>query len=346
MPASAPQSRDDSASENQTPQAVASPKAPIAAAPAATIKPPVPAAVNLAGSADQSVSPSDAVDIDAPPWNNDDTPPVSVEQPVVATVESAQQARPVNLDQTDVAPAASGNLSESAGNEAPQLVSAPPVPEAPAAAAPQPEAEPQPISEPSQEAPASAAAPDLSPLASESAMPAATPPSSAGLSPDQMSAMGLQSARTIEAPAPVAATPPQLAKVALSAADSSRWIEIYAGLGVGGVLQSTVSNCLLQQINGNQFYFLLDHNHSTLYDPAHQARLADLLSRYFEQPIEAFIELGTVTAETPAACAIRIKQEQYSGALQAMHQDPLVQQLLQQFEGELDQESVQAILPE
>ncbi len=339
---SAPQSRDDSASENQTPQAVASPEASIAAAPAATIKPPVPAAVNLAGSVDQSVSPSDAADIDAPPWNNDDTPPVSVEQPVVATVESAQQAPPVNMDQTDVAPVASGNWSESAGNEAPQLVSAPPVPEAPVAAAAQP------ISDPPQEAPAQAAAPDLSPLASESAMPAATPPSSAGLSPDQMSAMGLQSARTIEAPAPApaAATSPQLAKVALSAADSSRWIEIYAGLGVGGVLQSTVSNCLLQQINGNQFYFLLDHNHSTLYDPAHQARLADLLSRYFEQPIEAFVELGTVTAETPAACAIRIKQEQYSGALQAMHQDPLVQQLLQQFEGELDQESVQAILPE
>lgn len=189
-------------------------------------------------------------------------------------------------------------------------------------------------------------APDLGPLAAD---PVDTNLQQGRneLTPDQMSAMGLQSARSIEAPK-VVVTPPvaELPKVSLGAVEPSRWIEIYAGLGVGGVLQSTVSNCLLQQVSEQKFYFVLDHNHSTLYDPTHQGRLAELLSRYFDQPIEAFIELGTVTEETPAACAARIKQEQYDGALQAMHQDPVVQQLLAQFEGELDQESVQAILPQ
>jgi len=205
----------------------------------------------------------------------------------------------------------------------------------------------QPSAPPSIEQPASVnAAPDLSPLAADP-VDSNLQRGGAGLTPDQMSAMGLQSASSIVAPKPAAAAvAPELAKVLLSAAEPTRWIEIYAGLGVGGVLQSTVSNCLLQQVNGLQFYFMLDHNHSTLYDPAHQGRLAELLSRYFDQPIEAFIELGTVTQETPAACAARIKQEQYAGALHAMHQDPVVQQLLAQFEGELDQESVQAILPQ
>ncbi|MGH1373901.1 MAG: DNA polymerase III subunit gamma/tau [Cellvibrionaceae bacterium] len=193
---------------------------------------------------------------------------------------------------------------------------------------------------------AQSVAPDLGPLAADP-VDNELQQGGNGLTPDQMSAMGLQSARNIEAPK-VAPAPEvsELVKVALAAAEPSRWIEIYAGLGVGGVLQSTVSNCLLQQVSDQKFYFMLDHNHSTLYDPAHQGRLAELLSRYFDQPIEAFIELGTVTEETPAACAARIKQEQYQGALQAMHQDPVVQQLLAQFEGELDQESVQAILPQ
>lgn len=193
---------------------------------------------------------------------------------------------------------------------------------------------------------AESAAPDLGPLAADP-VDSNLQQGGNGLTPDQMSAMGLQSARSIEAPKTVAApVVAELPKVPLASAEPSRWIEIYAGLGVGGVLQSTVSNCLLQKVGDQKFYFMLDHNHSTLYDPAHQGRLAELLSGYFDQPVEVFIELGTVTEETPAACAARIKQEQYQGALQAMHQDPVVQQLLAQFEGELDQESVQAILPQ
>ncbi len=328
------QSSGHPALANQTPDAVASP---VAEAPATTNEQPVTA--NRVGGLDQSVSTNSAIDTDAPPWNNDDTG-LESPQPPVATpqIETTEQTPPAATEPADASQVPPASLTTESGTEAHEAAPSISVQEAPTPAV-------QPISESPQMAPV-AAAPDLSPLASEPTAPAEAQLSSAGLSPDQMSAMGLQSARTIDAPAQAPAAQPQLAKVALSAADSTRWIEIYAGLGVGGVLQSTVSNCLLQQINGNQFYFLLDHNHSTLYDPAHQARLADLLSRYFEQSIEAFIELGTVTAETPAACAIRIKQEQYSGALQAMHQDPLVQQLLQQFEGELDQESVQAILPE
>lgn len=187
--------------------------------------------------------------------------------------------------------------------------------------------------------------PDLGNLAAE---PAAAPSDGGfgrGLSADDISALGLQAARTVQAPAAEQKpAKPVLQKIPLAAANPSRWIEIYTGLGVGGVLQSTVSNCLLQHVEGDQWHFVLDHNHSTLYDTGHQARLAELLTAYFGQPINAVIELGTVTAETPAACAIRIRHEQHASALQALHADPVVQQLLAQFEGVLDEESVKPIV--
>ncbi len=200
-----------------------------------------------------------------------------------------------------------------------------------------PTPEPQPALEP---------APDLGPLAVEPADPAFDNGGRGrGLTPEAMQAMGLQSARKVQPQEkPVPADTNILPPIALSAARPERWIEIYARLGVGGVLQSTVSNCLLQHIEGDCWYFILDHNHSTLYDESHQARLAELLSKYFGQPLQAIIELGTVTGETPAACAIRIRQEQYAQALQSLNADPLVQQLLQQFEGVLDEESVEPIL--
>lgn len=171
-----------------------------------------------------------------------------------------------------------------------------------------------------------------------------TTPPKRGLSAEEMQAMGLQPARQI----PPAEKPPaksqELKKIPLAAMAPARWIELYTGLGVGGVLQSTVANCVLQHMEGDQWYFLLDHNYSTLYDEGHQGRLSNLLSQYFGQPLTAHIELGTVTEETPALCAIRIREEQQAYALDAISNDPLVQQLLQQFEGELDKESVRPIL--
>lgn len=283
-----------------------------------------------------------------PPWEEAPVPaqvdePQGTENPSIAPV--TQGTTPENIQ----SPAATETLSSQGTIIPPDNSQAPNASVPIADHAPQAPVPNSPVAENTAAVPnvtQEAVAPDLGPLAAD---PVDTnlQPGRNELTPDQMSAMGLQSARNIEAPkAVVTPTVAELPKVSLGAVEPSRWIEIYAGLGVGGVLQSTVSNCLLQQVSEQKFYFMLDHNHSTLYDPAHQGRLAELLSRYFDQPIEAFIELGTVTQETPAACAARIKQEQYDGALQAMHQDPVVQQLLAQFEGELDQESVQAILPQ
>ncbi|NIB44425.1 DNA polymerase III subunit gamma/tau [Pseudomaricurvus alkylphenolicus] len=188
--------------------------------------------------------------------------------------------------------------------------------------------------------------PDLAPLAADPVDPTLrNGGAGTGLSAEQMASMGLQSARAIPTPPPEAAEPekPALAKLPLANLQPEQWIQLYTGLGVGGVLQSTVSNCQLLKVQGNQLQFVLDQANSMLYDPSHQQRLSDMLSQYFGEPVTAVIEQGAIIGETPAAFAIRLKQEQYDSALQALRSDPLVQQLLQQFEGQLDEESVQPL---
>lgn len=135
----------------------------------------------------------------------------------------------------------------------------------------------------------------------------------------------------------------EVAKLALADADSNQWIAIYTGLGVGGVLQSTVSNTVLDRVDGSHFFFTLDQANSTLYDEGHQQRLSELLSRYFDQPIVATIQLGQVNGETPAAYVTRKRYEQQQQALADMHADSMVQSLLQQFNAVLDEESVTAV---
>jgi len=182
-----------------------------------------------------------------------------------------------------------------------------------------------------------------------------------GLPAELMASMGLRSGSDISAPVRESKVPASgqndagqvvaeevnaasLRNVSFEQLQPSHWIEVYAGLNVGGVLQSTVSNCQLVGKEPGHAQFILDEGNSTLYDDSHQQRLSDLLKDYFGEPIQAHIQLGTVTAETPATYLIRLRKEQFDGALKALHADPVVQALIEQFDAVLDENSVKAVL--
>lgn len=135
------------------------------------------------------------------------------------------------------------------------------------------------------------------------------------------------------------------AKIPLPQAGPDNWLQIYRGLEVGGILQSTVSNCVLVGRRENALHFILDEANSTLYDEAHEARLADLLSDYFGAQVQVQIQAGPVGAdiETPAACVTRLRRERRAQALQAMQTDPLVAQLVAQFQATLREGSVEPL---
>jgi len=137
--------------------------------------------------------------------------------------------------------------------------------------------------------------------------------------------------------------PQAVRKVSYEQATPQDWPEIYLGLGVTGILQSTIANCQLVARNGNEFQFVVDDNNSTLYDPSHQQRLSDLLSNYFIERVHAKIQVGKITAETPALLAKRHQQERYDKAVVAIKTDPIVQQLIEHFGATLREETIQAI---
>jgi DNA polymerase III subunit gamma/tau len=121
------------------------------------------------------------------------------------------------------------------------------------------------------------------------------------------------------------------------------WPEIYLGLGVTGILQSTISNCQMVARSGNEFHFVVDENNSTLYDQSHQQRLADLLSSYFIERVQVKIQPGKLTADTPALIARRNQEARYANAVQAIKTDPIVQQLIEHFGATLREETIEAI---
>src|SRR5690625_1130028 len=140
------------------------------------------------------------------------------------------------------------------------------------------------------------------------------------------------------APAPVPNDSPTGPRLTLAEATPDNWCDIYTGLHVGGLLQATVSNCVLVGREGNVLDFILDEANSALFDENHEQRLADGLSDYFGEPVRVRIQLGPVTGETPSARAIRRRQEQYDDAVSAIKNDPLVQQLMTEFDATRSEE--------
>lgn len=132
----------------------------------------------------------------------------------------------------------------------------------------------------------------------------------------------------------------QVPKIPLGEAATHNWLEIYTGLGVSGILQATVANLQLASRSASHFDFVLDKHNTTLYSESHQQRLADDLTRYFGAPVTVAIRIGEVVGETPAAVAIRLRAERQAQAERDIHQDPVVQALLAQFDAVIREDSI------
>lgn len=146
-----------------------------------------------------------------------------------------------------------------------------------------------------------------------------------------------------EAAAPPAKPKPAVAKVALQDTRPENWAQVYLGLNAKGLLQNTAANCVLVGRQGNELNFVLDERHSAIYDEGQQQRLADVLSDYYGEPVRVRIQPGDVDSETPAAQALRVKEESRVEALEALKRDPIVQQLVEHFGATLREDTVQPL---
>lgn len=132
-------------------------------------------------------------------------------------------------------------------------------------------------------------------------------------------------------------------KLSLTEVSPDRWIELYQGLSVGGVLQNVAANLALVDVQGDALRFELDIHNSSLYEPSHQKRLADVLAKYFGHSVNVEIEVGTVVSETPQAYRLRIREERQAAALESLKHDPNVRCIMDVFGGVLLEKTVKPI---
>ncbi|MBD9484241.1 DNA polymerase III subunit gamma/tau [Pseudomonas sp. PDM14] len=124
---------------------------------------------------------------------------------------------------------------------------------------------------------------------------------------------------------------------------AAEWLELFPRLGLSGMTGSIGANCTLIEANGDDWLLHLDPGHSALFNPTQQRRLNDALNQHLTRTINLRIELILPQQETPAQAAARKRAERQRLAEQSIHDDPLVQQMIQQFAAVIRADSIEPV---
>ena len=132
---------------------------------------------------------------------------------------------------------------------------------------------------------------------------------------------------------------------ALADLQPNDWHTLFVDLRLGGVTRSIAANSVLQEVSGNELVLLLEQTQASLFDEGHRKRIEQALRDYFASPLSLRVEVGEVLAETPAQYRQRQTRERQAAALDSFTQDPVVQAMLERFDGEIRLDSIKPLPP-
>ena len=122
--------------------------------------------------------------------------------------------------------------------------------------------------------------------------------------------------------------------------EAANWTEVLAALNLGGVTRTLAANCLLRSIEADRCLLKLAEHHASLWNASHEERIAAGLSELYGLPLKVEIEVGESEVETPAQRDARLRQEQQAKAVAEIENDKHVQQLVENFDGRIDADSI------
>jgi DNA polymerase-3 subunit gamma/tau len=160
-------------------------------------------------------------------------------------------------------------------------------------------------------------------------------------------------ASEFSAPASMAETPivdiPAVANAVvqgeLHSLTPATWSDTLAELGLVGIVYNIASNCELRSREGSALEFVLDESSSGLFNEGHAGKIRMALENYFAVELKVVMQPGAVSGETPAMTRTRLTAERQSEAVAEIEGDPVLQQLIERFDGELDHASIVPVEP-
>ncbi|KAF4516522.1 hypothetical protein B566_EDAN003269 [Ephemera danica] len=146
--------------------------------------------------------------------------------------------------------------------------------------------------------------------------------------------------RNVQAPGP---DPVQAADSAPNSAPQGSWAAIMPALSLNGLARALAQHCELLRLEENVCELRLAPEHAHLQMKPAPERLQQALRDHLGRPVALKIELAQTGVETPAASAVREKQERQAQAIAAIEKDAFVRDVIEGFDASLVESSIKPI---
>jgi DNA polymerase III subunit gamma/tau len=116
------------------------------------------------------------------------------------------------------------------------------------------------------------------------------------------------------------------------------WLEVVAKLNLQGFSRQLAHHCTITAWDNNGVVELnLDASRATIATAVNKAQLQAALCKYLSKNIKLIVNTGKQKTETPAMQISKINQQKHQLAADNIHSDPIVQQILKEFDGNIEE---------
>lgn len=149
-----------------------------------------------------------------------------------------------------------------------------------------------------------------------------------------------QRPQNITAQSPKAA-PKKSASTAASSPND--WHTLINQLNLTGPTHALAQQCTLAKLTETSITLNTKPKYKALISDRLKSRLKDALTQHFNHEMQLTIEIKDDSTETPAETAERLQAAKKESAKHAMHADPTLQRMMQQFDATLLEDSIEPI---
>jgi DNA polymerase-3 subunit gamma/tau len=115
----------------------------------------------------------------------------------------------------------------------------------------------------------------------------------------------------------------------------SGWPQLVQQLKLTGMAKMLAQHCEAQTVSAEKAELCVPEAHKHLLEKKYQDKIQAALNAHFGKPVTLKFSVGAITGLTPVALQQRAEEQKQADAIAAMESDPVVQELIEQFDAKL-----------
>lgn len=139
------------------------------------------------------------------------------------------------------------------------------------------------------------------------------------------------------------ATPRHTIEPAMAHASGLDWPQLSQQLRLTGMAKMLAQHSEAKILTAETIELCIPDVHKHLLEKKYQDKIQAALTAYFGKPVRLNFSVGSITGLTPVALQQREEEEKQVNAIAAMEKDPIVQELIEQFDAKLIVPSIKPI---